>query len=171
MFEMIVDSEIRHLSVPKRFAVYARAYRSAAAALCQQMVQDESAHNWPNSAVVLMLAAHAVELFLKGAIHYRDPNANVEHHRIDALAKEYTKRFPESLFAWDIPFKVEYLGLTETEIKAVERTTPAPSILYRYPVAQGKREWNGALGFVPSTFLPVLERMQHDFERIESQLT
>lgn len=168
---MLVDSEIRRLSVAKRFAAYARAYRSAAAALCQQMTQQESTLNWPNSAVVLMLAAHAVELFLKGAIYHRDPSADVEHHRIDDLAKEYAKRFPEPSFAWEIPFKVENLGLTEAEIKDADRATPAPSILYRYPVNKGGKDWDAALGFLPETFLPVLEQMRHDFERLESQLT
>lgn len=64
--EMIVDSEIRHLSVPARFFAYANAYRSAAVALYQQMATDRESCSWPNASVVLMLAAHAVELFLKG---------------------------------------------------------------------------------------------------------
>lgn len=168
---MIVDSEILHLSVPARFFAYARAYRSAAAALCHHMATDRESRGWPNASVVLMLAAHAVELFLKGAIYFRDPTADIEHHRIDALVEEYSKHYPEPSFAWDIPFGGEYPGFTEAEIQAIKKTAPVPSVLYRYPVDRGGKEWKIALGFDPITFLPVLDRMQDDFSGIESQLT
>lgn len=168
---MVVDSEIHHLSIPKRFFAYTHAYRSAAVALCQKMAADRNACNWPNASVVLMLSAHSVELFLKGAIYFRDPSADVEHHRIDDLLDEYSKRYPEPSFAWDAPFKVEYAGFTDAEIQMIKKTVPIPSILYRYPVNRGGKEWNTTIGFVPDTFLAVLDTMSEDFARIEALLT
>jgi len=116
-----------------------------------------------------LLAAHAVELFIKGAVLSRDPCALLEGHLLEQLSDEYRKRFPEPSFEWDIPFKVEYPGIAEADIEALRKATPVPSILYRYPVSRGGKEWNGAFGFEAGTFLAVLERLEHDFKRIKSQ--
>lgn len=167
---MITDSEILHLGVPQRFFEYAHAYQNAATALCIKMTKENASCTWPNAAVVLLLAAHATELFIKGAVLCRDPNATVEHHRINDLSAEYKKHYPEPSFEWDIPFKAEYPDITETEIKALEKATPVPSILYRYPVAKGGKEWSGAYGFEPHSFLQILEQVKHDFERIKLQI-
>jgi hypothetical protein len=170
-FKMVVDSDIIDLSVSARFFAYARSYLNASKALCQQMETDEHACTWPNAAVVLMLSAHAVELALKGAIYHRSPSTNVETHQIEKLAAMYSQLFPEPSFAWDVPFKVDYSGLTEAEVGALRKQVSAPSILYRYPVNRSGKEWNGAFGFAPTMFLPVLEQIQNDFGRIEPQLT
>lgn len=164
MFEMLVDSEIQHLPVSKRYVAYAEAYRTASVTFCQKMVEDPSSRNWPNAAVVLMLAAHAAELFLKGAIGHRDPQADVGNHNINNLAAKYVELYPDFSYEWEIPFMVEYLGGIKGE------APPLPSILYRYPVQKNGQEWNAMLGLDPAEFLPVLEQMGNDFVRIESQL-
>lgn len=169
--QMIVDSEIHHLSVPSRFFSYAHAYRNAAYALCEKMALNNESCSWPNASVVLMLASHAVELFLKGAILVRDPAAILDHHRIDELSDEYSKLFPETSFLWQIPFKTEYVGMPEEEIDTLKKKTPIPSILYRYPVDKDGIAWKGLYGFIPPPFVTLLEHMENDFERIQSQLT
>lgn len=157
---MVIDSEIHHLAVPQRFFAYAHAYRNAAHALCVEMTSEDASHTWPNAAVVLLLAAHATELFIKGAILCRDSTAAIEYHRIDILSAEYRKLYPEPSFEWDIPFRTEYLGFAVAEIEALKKATPVPSILYRYPVAKGGKEWMGAFAFQPSSFLEVLEQVK-----------
>ena len=169
--QMIVDSEIHHLSIPDRYFAYARAYRNAAQALCEKMTLNDGSCSWPNASVVLMLAAHAVELFLKGAILARDPVAILNHHQIDELGHEYSKLFPETSFLWQIPFKTEYVGIPEEEIDTLKKKTPIPSILYRYPVDKDGTAWKGLFGFMPLPFVTLLEHMENDFERIQSQLT
>lgn len=169
-WHMVTDSEVLHLAVHERFFEYAQAYRSAASALCLKMTSEDASCTWPNAVVVLMLAAHATELFIKGAILCRDPTAIVEHHHIDDLSSEYRKRFPESLFEWDIPFKTEYPDIAEAEIEALKKAAPVPSILYRYPVTKGGKEWKGAFGFEPHSFLELLEQVKCDFDRIKAQI-
>ncbi|MGZ8238255.1 MAG: hypothetical protein ACXWTY_10350 [Methylobacter sp.] len=169
-WHMVTDSEILHLAVPQRLFEYAYAYRDAASALCVKMTSEDASCTWPNAAVVLLLAAHATELFIKGAILCRDPAAIMEHHRIDDLSTEYRKLYPEPSFEWDIPFRTEYLGIAETEIEALKKATPVPSILYRYPVAKGGKEWNGAFGFEPHSFLELLKQVKSDFDRIKTQI-
>ncbi|MBV6319998.1 hypothetical protein [Duganella violaceipulchra] len=169
-WNMVTDSELAHQSVSERFLEYAKAYRNAASVLCASMISERSMCTWPNANVTLLLAAHATELFLKGAILAKDPTALVEHHLLDDLNTEYKKRFVEPSFEWDIPFKTEWGELTEAEIRALKKTTPVPSMLYRYPVAKGGKEWNGAFGFEPNLFASTLDQLGLDFQRIMARI-
>lgn len=169
-WHMITDSEMSNLTVPQRFFEYAIAYRNAAEAMCSSMVEDRKLRTWPNANVVLLLAAHSIELFLKGAILSRDPLAKIEHHFLDALGTEYKRLFPESQFRWEIPFRAEWGDLSEAEIQAVRKTSPVPSMLYRFPVSKGGKEWNGAFGFEASSFVEVLDQVDRDFQRIMAHI-
>ena len=113
---MITDSEMSNLTVPQRFFEYAIAYRNAASAMCTSMVETQSLRTWPNANVVLLMAAHSIELFLKGVILSRDPLAKIEHHFLDSLGTEYKRLFLESQFDWEIPFGTERGDLSEPEI-------------------------------------------------------
>lgn len=172
-WNMITDADIQSLPVLKRFFAYADAYLEASNSMCQRMTQDTTSEKWANGAVVLMLAAHAVELFLKGAILARAPTADVwgVGHKLHELMEEYRAHFPEPSFNWNIPFQAEFpAGLTEEEIVSLRKQTPLPSILYRYPVQKGGEEWHGAFGFEANSFLILLSELKNDFVRIESQL-
>ena len=184
-WNMITYADIQQLPVPEQLFTYADAYRSAASALCQQMTNDARSRTWPNAAVVLILAAHAVELFLKGAVLKRSPDAKVwaRQHNIDDLSADYRAQFPEPSFEWNIPFtsglteeewkaqmKAVHPSLTEAEIEGLRAATPPPSILYRYPVEKDGSEWRGVYGFEPHSFLVLLGQVEIDFERIKSQL-
>lgn len=70
---MLTHSEIGNLTVPGQLFGYAYAYRTSSAVLCEKFESDDAASStWPNATVLLMLAAHAVELFLKGALLKRN---------------------------------------------------------------------------------------------------
>jgi len=169
MRKMLVYSDMNALPVAKRQTAYAEAYRRAAETICSEMMQDAGAYTWPTASVVLMLSAHAVEIFLKGAIHHRDPTAHFGSHDIAYLEREYRSRFPEASFELDVLFKVEAFGATEEELKELKSMVPPPSILYRYPVKKG-REYEAALGFAPESMLLALQALQADFRRIDMQL-
>jgi hypothetical protein len=169
-WNMVTDSELAHMTVPERFFEYAKAYRNAASALCATMAAEKTKCTWPNSNVVMLLAVHATELFLKGVILSSEPTALIEHHLLDDLNAEYKKRFTEPSSEWEIPFKTEWGDLSETEIRTRKKNTPVPSMLYRYPVAKGGKEWNGAFGFEPNSFIIVLEQLERDFQRIMAQI-
>ena len=65
---MIGSWQISHLSDACRYREYASAYLKANIEVCKQMLENESERTWPNATVAFWLAAHSVELFLKGAI-------------------------------------------------------------------------------------------------------
>lgn len=182
---VLVHSDMRQLSVPDQLLSYADSYRTASAVLCQKMIDDAVFCTWPNGAVVLMLAAHAVELFLKGVLIKRNHDVDVwsHGHNIDSLSEEYRNKFPDQSFAWDIPFastctESEWIAfmrdvnpsLSVDEVKQLRSNTPHPSICYRYPVDRGGEEWRGLYGFEPHSFRMLLSQVESDFARIKSQL-
>ena len=134
---MITASELSDVPVPERLFAYADAYRNASSVVCSRIASDPESHGWPDAAVVLMLAAHAVELFLKAALLKRFPDEDVwtHGHRLDDLSDTYRARFEEPIFDWDIPFQQgKYPDeMTEEEVVALRKKRPEPSILYRYP--------------------------------------
>lgn len=171
-YRMVVDSELLELSVPDRYFSYAEAYGSAAKSTTEKMCTDESESKWANAAVALMLSAHAVELFLKGAIFNDNPSAKVGHHNIEELYEVYCQIYTFEEFFFDMPFKTEYLGMTDEEVEALKKSRPpTPSVLYRYPTATGNKEWVGAYGFEASSFIPVLEQLLNDFGRLRKCIT
>lgn len=180
---MLTLADIANLDTHDQFFSYADAYRSASAMLCRQMKQDDTYYTWSHAAVVLMLAAHAVELFLKGALLKRTGKI-IETHNIQRLAEKYRETFQETALTWDILFanplseteliilmKEEWPEINEVQLKQSIAATPDPSILYRYPVDKPGKDWRGHYGFTtPTEFLATLDQLGQDFQRIKSAL-
>lgn len=127
-WRMITDAEIRHLSGPKKMFAYADSYLRSATALCEELT-TAFAPSWADGAVVLMMSAHATELFLKGMLLKRLPEQQVwkRGHDLEGLGTDYRTHFPQPQFAWEVPFRAEYPpGSAEEEIAAL-----APSGMLR----------------------------------------
>ena len=162
--------QISHVSEPPRFMLYAKAYLDSSQALCREMLDDERKKTWPNASVVLLLAAHSLELFLKGAILSRDPRAKVAHHRIKNLVEHYQALFTEPEYAIDVPFQTEYPDIFDEEIEALKKQEPVPSLLFRYPIAQPGVEWMGIYALEPITFMDVLANLEEMYDRTQSAI-
>lgn len=162
--------QIDQVGEAERHFLYADAYLSASEAVSLRMQAEDGARTWPNASVALMLAAHSLELFLKGAIFLSEPTAKIGHHQIGGLYKRYRAQYPDSKFAFDPPFRTEYAGFSEIEIEAPKQKQPAPSILYRYPVPKPGEEWGGVLAFEPDGFLSVLAQLRGDYGRIRGAI-
>lgn len=140
--------------------------------MTEKMISDDSQYTWPNAAVVLMLSVHAVELFLKGALFKNNPDAKLNHHNIEELYSLYCNSYRTAEFKFYMPFKTSNPGAVEAEVEALkEHKSPMPSVLYRYPTANGNTEWEGAFGFEASSFLPVLKQLNSDFSRLKTHFT
>ncbi len=134
------------------------------------MLENEKSQNWPSASVALMLGAHSLELFLKGAILRKEPKAIAPHHRLWDLYEQYLKIYPAPCFFFDPPFKTEFLGFSEGEIEIFKKKQPIPSIVYRYPVDKPGEEWKSGHAFEPRGFLNMLSKLRTDYERIESAI-
>lgn len=179
---MLTLSDFNHLDEPDQFFGYAEAYLSASDQLCRRMESDDTFYTWPNAATILMLAAHAVELFLKGALLKKQ--VNIVGHNIQQLAEEYRQVFTESELTWDIPFanplsrteqiafmKQEWPDIDEDRLKKSIEAALEPSVLYRYPLYRSGKKWRTLCGFTTATdFLTTLDQMNQDFTRIRMHL-
>lgn len=168
---MVVDSEIIHLSIPHRYILFAEAYAKTAESLTENMMREEKENTWPNASVVLMNAAHAVELLLKGLLLKRDASAKLDNHDIEDLYKKYLVAYSDGSYSFKMPFTTDYGTLNETEIKKVKKEYPKPSILYRYPTKSSQIEWSGARGFIPELFISVIRKLISDIENIKGEIT
>ena len=168
-WRMVTDVEIRRLAVPDKLFAYAGSYLRGATTLCIDLAQPDAACTWGDGALVLMLSAHAVELFLKGLLLKRMPEEQVWKlgHNIERLTTEYCARFTDSGYEWDVPFKTEYTDRTTAQ-ELVLRDAP-PSILFRYPVTKSGKDWHGLYAFEPNSFIPILRRMSEDFKRLRER--
>lgn len=171
---MVTDAEIRGLTVAQKLFMYAQAYLVAARASCEKLAADPASSTWAGGSVVLMLSAHATELFLKGALLNRAlPEEVWAHgHDITALTEHYRKAFREVEFNWEVPFQVVIPnGFSAEELAVLEKLRDAaPSILYRYPVQRNGEDWGGLYSFEPNSFLRVIEQLQSDFIRVQALL-
>lgn len=155
---------------------YAQAYLDGATLLCQDMLlKNKSCWSWPNASVILLLSAHAIELFLKGAILCRNPSSRPTTHDLNDLGDQYKRLFPEPSFEWDIPFRVNFPeGMTETEIQELRNKhkdlVRPNSVYYRYPVGKNGKPWSISDLFEPQPFLNTIEQIKLDFTRIKAQI-
>jgi len=168
--DVIDNSKMNALTVPERFSAYAHAYLRAASRMCQHINRDPLQYGFPDASVVLLLATHSVELFLKGAILKRNPCAQVGHHRLTDLHHEFDRLFPEPECRWELPFETEYIGFTEMETALLSKRDTPPSIRFRYPTNSEKKPWSGIHVFQPEMFARTLMELEQAYAKIEKIL-
>ena len=149
---MIGNWEISGLSIDEKYFKYSIAYLDASISITNQIVKNQDMESWPHASVAVMLAVHSVELFLKSAILFRKPKRKIQSHRLADLKDIYDEIYPEEKYVWELPFKTEYLGMSEEEAAVIAKNEPIPSIQYRYPVDLKGKEWGDAAGFLPQDF-------------------
>lgn len=158
-----------HCDTPQKFIEYSKAFIAGSMLLCDKLIENPTESLYEKGCVVMYNAYHAIELFLKGAILYRSPRADL-HHMIEVLAKEYERLYPDNKYHWNIPFCVEVLGYdpAEAEIgkKKMLKEIPQDQV-FRYPVNKNKENWDGLFAFEPKSFSVLLKQVEADFERLE----
>ena len=167
---MIGNWEISGLSLDEKFFKYSIAYLDASISITTQVDNNLEMESWPHASVAVMLAVHSVELFLKSTILFREPKRKLQSHRLDDLKAIYDELYPEDKYVWELPFKTEYLGMSEEESAVLAKNEPIPSIQYRYPVDLKGEEWVDAAGFLPQEFLKLLGDLKIYFNSTYSEL-
>ncbi|MBW2187768.1 MAG: hypothetical protein JRG71_15715 [Deltaproteobacteria bacterium] len=164
---MIGNWEFFGIGESTRYFEFAISYLKASEDVCRRMKTANEENTWSNASVALMLAAHSVELFIKGALMVRGYQ-DAWGHTIDHLYDKYKVTFPEKCFCFDCPFVTEYLGYSSEEIekqKNVKR--PQASVVFRYPLNKPGLEWDVIHGVDVSGFSSELTELKHDFNRLK----
>lgn len=161
--------ELWHLPRAEQFFAYANGYLRAA--LRNELVDEseELPFDWPDAAASLMLLAHGVELFLKGAIVYRSGDVHSTHD-LKQLKDRYDELFDEDQLQWELPFHTEYIDIPEEQLLELQKKEPDPSVLYRYPEDSRGEPWLGVFGYERGEHIPwdVYEEIRELQKRITS---
>jgi hypothetical protein len=166
---MLTNSQLRSLPLPKQLESLAQAYLESAQSLCDTLADNPQSASFEKGAVVLYLAAHAVELFLKGGILRKAPNESLGHN-LEHIYNRYRALLPAKRFAFtSMPFATYYPGMTSQEIAEVKRQQPDPNELYRYAMNKTGEPWQAAIGFEASSFSRSLATLHEDFRRISAE--
>lgn len=173
---MLVDSEVLSLTVPEQFLAFSDAYLDSAIRLCTLLARSTKKATYVRGSVVLYLAFHATELFLKSAILKKAPKENIgATHKIEILNNRYKKLYPGKRYQFNLLFISEESDLSDIEpdkvkefkiiIKEIEKGNP-PDQQYRYPQNKKGMPWHGVHGFEPSSFLHELKQLREQFNSI-----
>ncbi len=150
----------------EQFAAYAVAYLDSAQRLCDLLARSHRKATYERGAVVLFLAAHAVELFLKGAIVHKAPNERFSHD-LEHLIRRYHALFPGKKFRLEVPFTTGLpSGMTVEEKRRVKKLVAPPGELYRYPIDKAYKPWSGAYGIEPSSLSRELAKLRSRLEEL-----
>lgn len=132
------------------------------------MVSGEWQGSFNRGEVILWLAFHATELFLKGCIIRLDPSANPGGHTLNALLDKLLKL--KSSISFELPFSADALPSTpEGEAWAKEQNAKAHQNL-RYPADTSGKPWPGVKGFCPESFSATLAKLRAQMESIYDEL-
>lgn len=178
-WHMVHFSEIESLRASQQFLAFSEAYLESAERLCGALAATPAESNYPKGAVVLSLAFHGIELFLKAAILEKAPNEQVSGtvgHDLDHLGKRYAKLYPGKKHAFEMPFGDEEVDLVDPDPRIVEelklliaehkRAIPADQ-LHRYPRDTDGNPWEGIYAFEASSFATVIAKVQQDIARLK----
>ena len=80
-----------------------RAYLEASQCLCSSMIAGDFSSQYSSTRVVLHLARHGIELFLKAAIELTGIRTEKFGHNLSSLYEEYWKLYPDHSFYFLMP--------------------------------------------------------------------
>ena len=125
-------------SAGERTLWLALGYAEAAAVLARSLAKDEFTRQFRSTRVVLQVAHHAIELYLKGAIALKQGHLPRATHDLAELRAQYDCLFPGAEFDLDIPFELVAESPTlELFPNAPRGSAEVPlSLRYRYANAR-----------------------------------
>jgi len=161
--------ELSGKDIPEKFYTFSDAYLDSAARLCKLLKRSTRKASYTRGAVVLYLAFHSVELFLKGAILSKCPDEKLNHN-LEIYYKRYNNLYPGKKFKFELPFRTEYVGFEPPEVTIAKGHMPPQDQIHKYPTDKNGNEWDSPLAFEPISFLRDIEQLKKDFNRIKTEM-
>jgi hypothetical protein len=178
-WHMVHFSEIESLRASEQFLAFSEAYLDSAARLCALLAASPAESTYPRGAVVLSLAFHGIELFMKAAILEKSPSEQFNGHAghdLDHLDKMYVNLYRGKKYAFDSPFRAEETHIVNLNPRIVEerkdlilkhkRATPMDQ-LHRYPRGSKGKPLEGIYAFEANSFAADLTKAQQDIARLK----
>lgn len=145
-----------------------RAYLEASQCLCESMLNGNFSSQYSSSRVILHLARHGVELFLKAAIGANaDARSVPATHDLDKLYAVYRQGYPNLSFAFTIPRRFGVADSSELfpdEGKSFHATLDQR---HRYPSDRSGNSFFTPEEFDPQATLHELKMLDRELKIIE----
>lgn len=178
VWNMVDFSEIEDLPPSRQFLAFSDAYIDSAELLCSTVAAKPSESTYPKGAVIMSLAFHGIELFLKAAILEKSPNEQFKGragHDLEQLGIKYKELYPDEECDFEVPFRDEGVSLLEPDpqilaelkrhIEEYKKSTPQDQ-LNRYPRDINGNPWKGLYGFEAGSFLGTIAQVRNDIDRL-----
>lgn len=166
---MISSWEIEGFDNPDLYYDLAISYLDGSIELTKKILDGSFPNTFSHSRVVLSLAYHASELFLKAALFRKTGEKSHATHNVIDLYKKYKKHYPDSCFSLEVPFRLECAGLNKDDIRKEESLFDQK---FRYHSDTNGDRWKGygkmegIYAFLPKQFLEDLILLQQQFRHI-----
>lgn len=178
-WNMVNFDEIQALSPSRQFLQFSDAYVDSAELLCSIIAAETSNSSYPKGAVIMSLAFHGIELFLKAAILEESPGERFKGragHDLEQLGAKYKELYPNEEYRFEVPFRNEEASLLDPDpqvleelkrcIKEHNKTTPEDQ-LHRYPQDMNGNPWRGLYAFEAQLFLGTIAQVRKDIARLK----
>ena len=144
-----------------------RAFIEASRCLCTSMLADDFSSQYSSSRVILHLARHGIELFLKAAIWASADQPTRPNHNLEELFLEYRRIYPDSSFLFEIPsrFKVDLnMDLFPETMKLFHSTLDQR---HRYPAGRDGEDFATPEIFDPEVVLKEILALDKSLKVLE----
>ena len=155
----VIDDNIGDYSQPQLFFRLATAYADSSSHLVQSMLVGDLPATFAHAQTSHFLFDHAVELFLKGAIH-RSTGVIENTHDLQSLYGRYRNLYPKKMYE-----------LTGRIREAVRHNPNSPNSEFpRYPVDTDGNVWNGYNAYTLETWSTETQCLCNDLGRLIPQI-
>jgi hypothetical protein len=165
---MIGSWEMENKTQSELFFDLGFAYMDTSILSTKSMLNNQTPSQYSQSRVILSLAYHAIELFLKGAILFKKNEYKVNGHNLDTLYKEYQKLYTQDKFQLESPFITRFMGISVDEINSIN--LPPRDQMYRYHTDRNTEKWEGVEGFIPQDFLKKSSSLKNKFIELKKRI-
>lgn len=165
-WNLLLSDRLNSLNPSDQYAAYSMAYLDSAERLCGLLSRSYRSATYERGTVVLYLAMHAVELFLKGAILRKAPHERLVHHNLERIYNRYKELYPAKRYHFDMGFTKNYSGMSKKEIQTARQYSPPIDQLFRYPQDKNSTPWPSLYAFEANSFLAELESLRMRFMQL-----
>jgi hypothetical protein len=156
----VVDDNIGDYTKPELFFRLASAYADSSHQIVRSMLAGDLPQTFAHAQTTHFLFAHAVELFLKGAILKSTGTIETHRHQLQPLYNRYRNLYPKKEF-----------DFTGRIVETVKENPKSPhSEFPRYPMDREGIVWEGYNAYTLETWLTETEHLREDFERLIPQI-
>jgi len=144
-----------------------RAYLEASACLCEAMLKEDFSNQYSSSRVILHLARHGLELFLKGSIIAATGASEVSGHNLAKLLTRYQEHFQGEAYQFRSPHHFALRGgpdLFQEDLALFHSTLDQR---HRYPADRKGRGFAAPEVFDARNFLAAIGDLTKDLLGIE----